>query len=235
MKPVLMITIVNRSAAEEFVTFFKKEGLPRIISALGLGTASDEILSYLGLGEPEKQVFFTVIPGTKSKKVMQDFIYQMQFETPGSGIAFTIPISSIDRISAVDCVEPGDVKKEEQKMEQAEQQLGHEVIIVITNRGYVEEVMDAARAEGARGGTTIHARATGLEEEVKKFFGVSISDEKEMVFIVVGSAIKQSVMKSIMAKAGMHTKAKSLLFSLPVSGVAGLRPPKSDISENEEN
>lgn len=230
MQPVLMITVVNRDTSEEFVNFFKKEGIPRVLSVLGRGTATDEILNYLGLGETEKRIFFLVMPGEKSKKVLQDFIYLMQFETPGSGVAFTVPISSLDRISAEGCAESGDIKKEERKMEQADQHSGHEAIVVITNRGYVDEVMDAARAEGATGGTAIHARATGLEEEAKKFFGVSISDEKEMLFIVVERAVKQKVMKAIAAKAGIHTKAKSILFSLPVSSVAGVRPPKPDIA-----
>ena len=33
----------------------------------------------------------------------------------------------------------------------------YELIIVIANHGYSEDVMDAARAEGAGGGTVIHA------------------------------------------------------------------------------
>ena len=36
-----------------------------------------------------------------------------------------------------------------------------EVIIVLVNSGFADVVMDAAREEGARGGTIVHARGTG--------------------------------------------------------------------------
>mgnify|MGYP001625333450 CR=1 FL=1 len=44
-----------------------------------------------------------------------------------------------------------------------------------------------------------------------------------MTFIVARSEKKNEIMKSIMEKAGMESKAKSILFSLPVTETAGLR------------
>ena len=64
-----------------------------------------------------------------------------------------------------------------------EKELTHELIIVITNQGYTDKVMDAARSAGAGGGTAIHAKGTGAEL-ARKFFGVSIASEKEIVFII---------------------------------------------------
>ena len=98
----------------------------------------------------------------------------------------------------------------------------YELIIVIANQGYSELVMEAARAQGAGGGTVIHAKGTGLEK-AEKFLGVSIADEKEMIFIVAKSEMKNSIMRSIMEKAGLESKAKSVVFSLPVTDTAGLR------------
>ena len=45
----------------------------------------------------------------------------------------------------------------------------------------------------------------------------------EMVFIVSGTDKKKDIMKAIMQKAGMDTKAHALVFSLPVSATAGFR------------
>ena len=47
--------------------------------------------------------------------------------------------------------------------------------------------------------------------------------EKEMIFIVLKDAVKEAVMKAVNAAAGMQTPAKSLIFSMPVTDVAGLR------------
>ena len=98
----------------------------------------------------------------------------------------------------------------------------YELIVVIANHGYSEEVMDAARAQGAGGGTVIHAKGTGLEK-AEKFLGVSIADEKEMIFIVAKTEMKNAIMRSIMENAGLESRARSVVFSLPVTDTAGLR------------
>ena len=65
----------------------------------------------------------------------------------------------------------------------------------------------------------------GLEktEKAEKFLGFSLVNEKEMVFIVVKTATKDRIMRAIMDKAGLGTKAQSIVFSLPVTGTAGMR------------
>ena len=95
-------------------------------------------------------------------------------------------------------------------------------LTVVSNHGHSEEVMEAARAEGAGGGTVIHAKGTGLER-AEKFLGVSIADEKELILIVTKTESKNAIMKSIMDHAGLASKARSVVFSLPVTDTAGLR------------
>ena len=83
-------------------------------------------------------------------------------------------------------------------------------------------VMDAARSAGAGGGTTVRARGTGAKA-AEKFFGISLAEEKEMVFIVSDVNKKKDIMRAIMQDAGINTKAHALVFSLPVSETAGFR------------
>ena len=97
----------------------------------------------------------------------------------------------------------------------------NEVIIVVANRGYVDLVMDAARGAGAKGGTVVHARGTGVEQS-EKFFGITIGAEKEMIYIVTNKNSKQAIMKAIMEKAGPSTSAESIIFSIPVVDVVGI-------------
>ena len=53
----LMITITNRvMGSKRFVDFYRAFGAPVVFTALGRGTASDEVLSYLGLEATEKSV-----------------------------------------------------------------------------------------------------------------------------------------------------------------------------------
>lgn len=98
----------------------------------------------------------------------------------------------------------------------------YELIIAIANQGYIELVMDAARGAGAYGGTVIHAKGTGMEQ-AEKFMGVSLAAEKEMIFIVAKKEQKNLIMKAVMEQAGLTTKAKAVVFSLPVTDTAGLK------------
>ena len=49
-----------------------------------------------------------------------------------------------------------------------------------------------------------------------------------MVFIVVRRDIRDNIIRAIMEKAGLRTKAQAIAFSLPVSSVAGMRLVEAD-------
>ena len=108
----------------------------------------------------------------------------------------------------------------------------HEVLIVIANQGYNEMVMDAAREAGARGGPLIHARGVGMKR-AERFLGVSLAAEKEIILIVTRTEQKNAIMGAIMKQAGMESKAKSIVFSLPVTSTAGLRLIEQEFSPEE--
>lgn len=90
-----------------------------------------------------------------------------------------------------------------------------ELIVCIINNGYADLVMNAARRTGARGGTTFHARGTG-NPDIEKFFGISISPDKEVVLIVIDKEIKDEVVAAIYKDAGLDTKGQGIVFTLPV-------------------
>ena len=46
---VLMITITDRSRCGEFAAWYQEQGIPLVLTALGSGTATTEILDCLGL------------------------------------------------------------------------------------------------------------------------------------------------------------------------------------------
>ena len=107
----------------------------------------------------------------------------------------------------------------------------YELLVAVVNQGYTDLAMEAARAAGAGGGTVIHARGGGAGPE-QQFLGVSLAPEKELVFIVVKSEQKNKLMTAIMEKAGLSTRAGSVVFSLPVTGVAGIRLGNDDEEES---
>lgn len=68
----------------------------------------------------------------------------------------------------------------------------------------------------------LHAKGTG-SGRAEKFFGVTLADEKDVVYIVARSEEKAAIMKAIKENAGPGTPAGAICFSLPISSVAGLR------------
>lgn len=95
-----------------------------------------------------------------------------------------------------------------------------ELVLVIVNNGFADLVMEAAKRKGARGGTILHARGTG-NKEMEKFFGISISPEKEIVLILVKKDQKDEILSEIYKDAGLDTNGQGIAFSLPVSDVVG--------------
>ena len=63
---VLMITITDRSRCGEFAAWYQEQGIPLVLTALGSGTATTEILDCLGLEATEKAVLFCVAPHSPS-------------------------------------------------------------------------------------------------------------------------------------------------------------------------
>lgn len=97
-----------------------------------------------------------------------------------------------------------------------------ELILVFVNAGFSDDVMDAAREQGARGGTILHARGTG-NHEIEKKYNLVITPDKEMIMILVSEDIKDNVLSAIYKSAGLGTKGQGIAFSLPVDNVVGLK------------
>ena len=107
----------------------------------------------------------------------------------------------------------------------------YELLVAIANQGYIDTVMDAARSAKAGGGTVIHAKGTGMEL-AKKYLGVSLVEEKEVILIVTKSREKNQIMKAIMEQAGLDSKERTIVFSLPLTRVAGRRMLEEDIQDD---
>lgn len=99
----------------------------------------------------------------------------------------------------------------------------YEVIFCIVNVGYSEEVMDAARSLGCKGGTVIRARGTANPES-EKLFNIPIHPEKEIVMMVIKSSIKNEVLHALYKAVGLNTPGQGIAFTMPVDDVVGLAP-----------
>lgn len=214
-----LIAITQRQHGQAYMDFFSQHGVDTVFASACTGTASHNILEYLSLNDTEKVMFQAFVPTDKLDGLLRDFVVNMRLTDHGNGIAITVPVDGIGGKSALNYF-IGDTKLngEDDNMDNVK----YTLIVTVVNKGFTDDVMDAARAVNARGGTIIRARGTGSGYE-DKFFGVSITEEKEMVYIVAKMEDRDEIMHAIMDKAGYATEARGAVFSLPVDSVTGVR------------
>lgn len=220
----LLITIVDRGKGGKAVDLYRAHHLHFDFACLGAGTASSKILNYFGLDETAKELVWTLSPVSRIPGLLPEIRRVLDLDTPGKGILFTIPLTGISAQIPPVLIKP-EYQKEEPNMEEsktAPQGHPYQLILTIVNRGSSDQVMEAARTAGARGGTVINARRVGYED-VQNLLGFTLQPEKEIVAILVPTQQKLPVMQAINRDAGLKTDCRGVLFSLPVDDIMGLQ------------
>ncbi len=218
----LYITVTRREDAERYTAFYQKKDVQVVYSAPANGTATAKTLDLFGLEKTEKSVLFSVVAGEKARELTKALLSEMYIDLPDQGIAVSVPLSTVGGHGVFTHLMPGYTPTEQDSEVNHMNHASLELIIAISEKGQTDLVMDAARAGGARGGTVIHAKGTA-GAGTKTFFGVSIAEEKEMIFIVADVDTKRDIMRSIMQGAGANTEARAVVFSMPVSEACGFR------------
>ena len=143
----LMSTITDRRTADAFLQLYEAHGVNVTLRTVGTGTAVQETLSTLGLEKTEKAVLLAVVTAQTWQEVQRDLRRKMRIDVPGTGIAFTVPLSSIGGKRALGFLTEHQTLtwKEESTLKDTR----YELLLVIANQGYTGSIMDAARAAGA--------------------------------------------------------------------------------------
>lgn len=169
------------------------------------GTVDNFILKMLCLTDERKEV---VLMGTDSQTA-SDLLVKLDqcfhFERPHCGIAFEIPL-----IGTV----------QDQKTKGLENM--YQNILTIVDRGLAEDVIEAAKLAGARGGTIINARGSGIHE-TQKIFQMEVEPEKEMVMVIASEAKTPAIVQSIRENLELDKPGKGILFVQNIAQVYGIQ------------
>lgn len=96
MKRLKLLTIiVDRDIVDKVAEDVAKLGANFCHVCYGKGTANNELLDLLGLGESEKGILFASVNEDDIGAIYSMLKLTHNFNNPGSGIAFTIPMSSV--------------------------------------------------------------------------------------------------------------------------------------------
>ena len=211
-----LISVVNPGAMERVCEIAAALDLPQTVTLLRHGTAVQSMLDLLGIESTEKRVIMTVANPEKTRKFIKEMRRQVYIGIPGHGIIMAVPIKSVGGGKTLAYLNNGEQQPARYSPELSNR---YELIVIVANEGRTDQVMNAARAAGATGGTVLHGKGTGSQN--KKFYNVSIASEKEVILMVAQNDRKAAIMQSVLHHAGPDSEAGAVLFSLPVSEVAG--------------
>lgn len=215
-----LLSIVEHGNGEEVTKIINDFGLSMNFEALGDGTAKSNLLSYFGLGSSKKDVVMSLIPDMIEHKILNQIASDLKLYLPGNGISFTIPLASISSVVSntilSSTVKKEDIQKGEKNME------GKYVLIVCSvKQNFTDNVVEAARAAGATGGTILNARGIG-NDKAEHFLGIIVNEAVDVVLIVSLSLDKMRIMEAIKEVAGITTSGNGVIFSLPIDELVGI-------------
>ncbi len=209
----IMTFIVNLGMARKIIKHGREHGMLGATVFLGKGTAhTSKLLDFLDLTDSSKEIIFVLIDDNSSKLLIKELNDKFKFYKPNHGIVFTMPVSQIIGSSLF----------ENYKESRGVKKPMHRSIFTIVDKGYAEDVIDAACAAGARGGTIINARGSGIHE-TSKIFNMEIAPEKEIVLILAETERSKAIITSIREKLNIDEAGKGVIFIQDVSEVYGLR------------
>lgn len=208
----LVLSIVEAGCAEALVELTKNAGAQGGTILLAKQESSIHLMRALGLGESEKEIVFTLLGDKEVEpvlKALQDF---KKHKRHHYGFSLLIDVERLLRhVSS-----PLSQKDENHQLKRSKHMDSpHTLITCIVNKGNADEVMDAARKAGATGGTVLHGRGTGKEEDVK-FFGVQLVPEKDILLILVGAGLTGDVLEAIRTIPSLSQPGSGIAFCIDV-------------------
>ncbi|MDE7262500.1 MAG: hypothetical protein K2N78_10665, partial [Oscillospiraceae bacterium] len=215
----LIMSIVERGCGGKLVKLYSKEQIFTHIRFEGKGTATSEILDILGLGRSEKDIILSIATRPAARMMLKRLDDELRGAAPGRGIAFTVQLEALSSLIAAFI----DMKtKVEGGTEEPMENQKNSMILVTVNQGFTDIVMDTARKAGARGGTIIRGRWAGDESFAQTSGITTLQAEKELIFIVVPTELRNKIMDAIAKGHGLRTEAGAMVTSIGVEQLVHL-------------
>lgn len=217
----LLFVIVDRGRRRRVRRLLEQYGVHFSLNLMGMGTARTDLLRYLGVGERERDIVLAGVLRSTKRTLLRALSKDLKLHKQGHGIVFTLPMSSVGGRRTFDILR-GDERFTSEAGEGGtmHHQEQADLVITIVQRGYSHDVVEAAKSAGAQGATVLHGRASG-EGEIRRFYGITVEPQKDVVLMLVRNEIMADVMRAICDKAGLKTAGLGISFSMPVVDVIG--------------
>lgn len=196
------------------------------------GLADGKIAQLLGVGDTSKDVAYIIVPTEKTQKIIESVKNITANKKYHFGALCAIDVSYFANQNSSIKIETETDRREETNTNEKDSeakymaQANHQVITVIANKGYSDDIMDAARKAGAGGGTIITARGTAKPDD-EKFLGMEIVPEKEMLYIITENSHAQKIMDAIQSLECLSKPGSGIVFAVPATDFSLLGKEKN--------
>lgn len=217
----LIVTIVERGQGKAVQRLYAGRQVAWHYHSVGEGTASSELLDVLGLGGAERDVLLSLGSAGAVERLMALLKRDRPEGLQAKGLAFDMPITGLNNIVATALERQGRSMGETGGFAPMEKDADNSLVMLIVNQGHTDDVMNTARAAGARGGTVLRSRHVD-EQQMSRFYGITVQEEKEILLIVASGQTRNAIMETVNKKHGLKTPAGAVILSLPLDHVVRL-------------
>lgn len=209
----LFCLVVNFGLGSKVVKIAKQHGISGATIFLGMGTIKNHLLEILGLYELRKEIVLMVADKELVYNTLEEINTELVLNKPNHGIAFTTSVSNL--LGSRNCTYDSSNKHGGVKNTM------YNAIFVVVDKGVAESVIDAASLAGARGGTIINARGSGVHE-TSTVFSMAIEPEKEIVMILSENTLTEAICDSIRKELKIDDPGNGIIFVLDINKTYGL-------------
>lgn len=202
----IIYVIVNYGMGSNVLHKAKEYGIPGGTIYLGKGTVNNPILKFLSLHDQRKEIVLMGADKNTAKFALEKLNKDFNFKKSNHGIVFTVSTLSMLGIRSYEKNDNSDCN-----IKRGEKTNMYQIIITIVNKGKAEDVIEAAKEAGSKGGTIVNARGSG-EKETEKLFNMEIEPQKEMVMILSKIDVVENIVKSISSKLDIEKPGNGIIF-----------------------
>lgn len=208
----LLCLVVDFGLGSKVVSMAKKNGISGGTIALGRGTVSGRLAELLGLTDTRKEIVFLAAQKHLGRNALKMFADELHINKPKHGIAFAMPLGAFLGAGHYDY---------EFKTRDGGAESMYRAVFVVVDKGRAEEVMDVAKAAGAKGGTIINARGSSVHE-TSRFLNLEIEPEKEIVLILARQELADKIVVAVRDELKIDEPGKGIIFVQDVNAVYGV-------------
>jgi len=208
----LICVIVNFGLGSKVLGMAKRNGVSGGTIMLGRGTVHNRLLEFLELTDIRKEIVLMVAEKSVARQTLELINDELDFSRPNHGIAFVMSVGAF--------IGSGHYEYEFNAEDGGVESM-YQAIFVVVDKGNGEKVMEHAKAVGARGGTIINARGSGIHETAT-LLNMEIEPEKEIVLMLTRKGSTSGIVKAVRDNMKIDEPGNGIIFVQTVNETYGI-------------